>query len=338
MIPHNRPSLGPEEEAASARVLRSGWVAQGPEVEALEAEFAGFLGMDKGHAVAFSSGTSALFVALTALGANGKSLAHPAYVCSAVRHAAALAGALPIAFDNAPGQANADIAAIASSGAEMAIIPHMYGLPADIRALAGIPVIEDCAQALGTSWAGKPVPSAGIVGVFSFSATKIMTTGGQGGMAVSRDAGLADAMRDYRSFDQRRDSLNRFNFQMTDLQAAIGRAQLRKLPGFLARRNDLFARYRRAGLDLLDAAATDVPWQAARYRAVLRTDDPGRAIRRLAENGIKAIVPLEDWELLGPADDFPRAAALCRTSVSLPLYPSLTDGDFSRIIATLEAA
>ncbi|MEO7423953.1 MAG: DegT/DnrJ/EryC1/StrS family aminotransferase [Fibrobacteria bacterium] len=333
-VPHNRPTLGKEEEQAAGRAIRSGWLAQGKEVRALEEEFCAYLGLPPCHAVALSSGTAALFLALEALGAEGKSLAFPAYVCAALMNACRFAKADPILLDTCTGSPNLDPAALRRSGAAMAIVPHMYGIPMDVRALSkgSEPrqrLIEDCAQALGAKVDGSPVGLKGDAGVFSFYATKLMTTGGQGGMLVSRDKAVADAARDYREFDQRNDGKARFNLQMTDLQAAIGREQLRKLPGFLEKRRTLFDIYRAAGLRMLMPASPQL--HASPYRAVLLSESPGRVIAALETAGIRAINPLEEWELLGDGADFPNARALCASTVSLPLYPSLAENDARRI-------
>jgi perosamine synthetase len=334
LIPHNRPTLGLEEQRAAERVLAGGWLAQGDEVEAFENELCGHLGLPEGHAVAVSSGTAALFLALSVLDARGSSVSCPVYACSALVNAIRLAGAAPVLVDTAAGSPNIDPSQLSRSAVGFAIIPHMFGMPVDISAATnkGVTVIEDCAQALGASSGGAPIGLAGQVGIFSFYATKMITSGGQGGMLVSRDRGVADAARDYRQFDGRDDRKPRFNFQMTDLQAAIGRVQLRKLPGFIARRAEIFARYRDCGLDLLDDQGRGVP---VRYRIVVRTGNPRGLIDKLARSDIKAIVPVEDWELLGPADRFPNAAALSRTIVSLPAYPSLSDEELSRVIDIL---
>jgi perosamine synthetase len=334
MIPHNRPTLGLEEQRAADRVLASGWIAQGREVEAFENELCGYLGLPEGHAVAVSSGTAALFLALWILDAQGSTVACPVYACSALVNAIRLAGADPHFVDTAADRPNIDPSRLARATAGFSIIPHMFGMPVDISAATknGVVVIEDCAQALGASCAGAPVGVGGHVGIFSFYATKMMTSGGEGGMLVARDRGLADAARDYRQFDGRHDRKPRFNFQMTDLQAAIGRVQLGKLPGFVTRRGEIFARYRDAGFDLLDEKSHGVP---VRYRSIVRTQSPRAIIDNLARYDIKAIVPVEDWELLGPADQYPNAAALTRTAVSLPTYPSLSDEELSRIIDVL---
>jgi len=198
MIPHNRPTLGPEEDRAARRVLESGWLAQGTEVEAFENELCAFLGLPCGHAVAVSNGTSALFLALWVLGAKGAGIACPVYACTALTNAIALAGATPVLIDSEKDTPNIDTATLGVSNVEIAIVPHMFGFAVDLAKLNAMRVIEDCAQALGTCVRGKPVGVQGTVGIFSFYATKIITSGGQGGMLVSCDRGLVDAVRDYR--------------------------------------------------------------------------------------------------------------------------------------------
>lgn len=334
-IAHNRPTLGREEERAAARVLASGWVAQGPEVEAFENELCDHLGLPAGHAVALSSGTAALFLALWVLGARGKNVVCPVFACSALTNAIKLAGAQPRFVDVAASSPNVDMIAVNCSDAPIAIIAHMFGVPADIEALGGKTVIEDCAQALGATPRGRPVGRGGRVAIFSFYASKLITSGGQGGMLASADADIVAAARDFREFDRRPDRKQRFNIQMTDLQAAIGREQLKKLPSFAARRAEIFDLYSKAGFDLLDGPVGCTP---VRYRTVLRARNPRALIDALAGQEIKAIVPIEDWELLADPEAFPNALALTRATVSLPTYPSLRDEDVSRVIAAVRAA
>ena len=229
MIPHNRPTFGDAEKAAALRVLDSGWVAQGREVDAFEAEICAYLGLKEGCAVAVSSGTAALFMALWALDAKGKRVAVPVYSCAALRNAVVMAGAQLVAVDVEPNSPNIDLGTIPKNDVNLIVAAHMFGIPSRWpREFNSIPVIEDCAQAFGARMDGMPVGISGTAGVFSFYATKMITSGGQGGMLVSRDASMIDAARDYRQFDSRHDRVPRFNLQMTDLQAAVGRAQFRQ--------------------------------------------------------------------------------------------------------------
>lgn len=334
IIPHNKPTLGKEEEEAVIRIIRSGWVAQGKEVEKFENEFCNFLGLPDNHAVALSNGTSALFLALWALGAKDRKVAYPVYACSALRNASAMIDATDVQIDTAPDSPNINLNALKQSNAEIAIIPHMFGIPVDISGIDNMDIIEDCAQAIGARVNDVKVGLQGKVGIYSFYATKLITSGGNGGMFVSKDKALSDAVRDYREFDQRRDDKRRFNFQMTDLQAAIGREQLKKFPGFLERREEIFGMYKRAGLKLLDSIGKDfIP---VRYRAALLTPSPRKIIDSLSKAGVKAIVPVEDWELLGVPEKFPSALQLTKETVSLPVYPSLDNDDVKKIISVVK--
>jgi perosamine synthetase len=329
VIPHNQPCLSSDEKQAAERVLSRGWLVQGTEVETFENEMCGYLGLPMGHAVAMSSGTAALFVALRCLGARGATVACPVYACSALVNAITFAGAEPRFVDTTADSPNADAAALMRTGARFAVVPHMFGQPIDIAAIDGMIVVEDCAQALGARIHGHPVGLQGDVGIYSFNATKMITSGGQGGMVVSRDRKLVDDMRDFREFDCRRDRKPRFNFQMTDLQAAVGREQLKKLPAFLQRRADIFEQYRSAGFDLV---GNNSGGAAVRFRTVLRVSNPRTLIEHLARHDIGAIVPVEEWELLSGPDGFHNAATFSRTTVSLPTYPFLRNEDVARII------
>jgi perosamine synthetase len=329
MIPHNRPSLGIDEQTAAARVLGSGWVAQGQEVEAFEHELCRFFGIPDGHALVVSSGSAALYLALWALEGQGKKIGLPVYSCAALRNAVGLVGGYSVFFDCARGTPNVDIAQASRSEIDILIAPSMFGIPADLPKIRSYKVIEDLAQSLGAKKGGEYIGLRGDLGTCSFYATKMITSGGQGGAVISRDKVLMDKIRDFREFDCRYDSRIRFNFQMTDLQAAVGRAQLARLPALIARRDEWFTIYRQGGLDLLDDRTPGV--QPVRYRAVMRCDDPRRVIGALAAEEIRAIVPIEEFELLDVPADYPVAIAWTNTTVSLPVYPSLREEDVARI-------
>jgi len=324
--------LGQREVDAATRVLARGWVAQGREVEAFETEVCAYLGLAAGHAVALSSGTAALFVVLWALGARGKRVAIPVYSCAAVRNAVVMAGAEPVPIDVADDSPNMDLEQALHASADVIVAAHMFGVPDRWRSSSpSVHVIEDCSQALGARIGGRPVGTNGTAGVFSFYATKMLTSGGQGGMLVSTDKSLVDAVRDYRQFDCRRDRLPRFNLQMTDLQAAVGREQLSQLDAFVSKRREIRVRYASAGLPLWPAA--EVPGiEPCNYRAIIRAPNPQALIARLDETAIRAIVPIADWELLAEPGRFPRAAALAHSTVSLPIYPSLTQQEIAAVI------
>jgi perosamine synthetase len=331
VIVHNKPTIGRQEQQAVFKVLDSGYITQGIEVERFENEFCDFLGLPQRHAVAVSSGTSALFMALWSLKAKKKSIAMPVYVCSSLRNAVAMVQAKEALIDNAMDSPNINLNQIQKSNADIAIVPHMFGLPNEIQNIKDIDIIEDCAQSLGASIDNKKTGLIGKAGIFSFYATKLMTSGGQGGMFVSKDKNLVDKVRDYREFDCRRDQKERFNFQMTDIQASIGRVQLKKLPSFLERRQEIFEIYKESGLDLIASENN----ASVHYRAVIRINNPAEVKDKLLKQSIKTIIPIEDWELLGDGSKYRNSYNLTQTTLSLPIYPSLTNEDVLNIVNEL---
>ncbi|MGI0057295.1 MAG: DegT/DnrJ/EryC1/StrS family aminotransferase [Nitrosarchaeum sp.] len=336
-IQHNKPTLGREEEEAALRVLRSDWLSQGPEVEAFENDFCRFMGLPKGHSIAVSNGTSALFLSLWALKTTGKRVSFPAYACSAIRHSIAMIKGYENPTDITKNSPNIDLTRM-DQNTDISIIPHMYGIPVDLTDYDTTNVIEDCAQALGAKINGKLVGLQGVFGVFSFYASKLMTSGGQGGMVISENYDLINSIRDYREFDYRRDDKKRFNFQMTDLQAAIGREQLKKIPRFLNDRERIFNLYKEAGFELLDIDKNDKrKISPVRYRAIVKTENSMKMISSLASSGIEAKIPTEDWELLGDPQLLPNALELTKNTVSLPIYPSLSNDEVSKIIQSTKS-
>ena len=226
MIPHNLPSLDSLESQKLKKVISSRWLAQGKETEYFENEICNFLNIPDGHAVAVSSGTAALYLSLLFLKKQKKNMPIPVYLCSAVKNAVHLAGSYEKLIDTDTEYPNISYKTISN---KFSIIPHMFGIPNDLQKFKGNNYIEDCAQSLGAKVSEKFCGTIGLCGVFSFYATKMITTG-QGGMVVSNNKDLINAIKDYREFDCRKDKKYRFNFQMTDLQASIGRVQLKKLP------------------------------------------------------------------------------------------------------------
>jgi dTDP-4-amino-4,6-dideoxygalactose transaminase len=256
------PDVGPVEEAYVLDALRSGWVAPlGPQVDAFEREIATRVGTT--HAVALSSGTAALHLALHVLGARpGTVVVVPTLTFVATANAVMYTGAEPVFVDCDPATGNIDVGLLAQllrqprvSGRRVAaVVPvDMFGACADYDALlpvcaeASVPVLEDAAEALGATYRGRPAGSFGRAGILSFNGNKILTTSG-GGMLVCDDPVLAERAR-YLS-TQARQPLPHYehtevgyNYRLSNLLAALGRGQLVRLDGMLARRRALRERY-----------------------------------------------------------------------------------------------
>ena len=333
MIPHNRPTLGIEESKAVERVILSGNVAQGEEVRKFENEFCSFMGLPNGHAIVVSSGTSALFLALWVLNARNKKIIFPGYVCSALHHAVKMIGGEEVFIDTSPNSPNISINKINQSNADISIIPHMFGIPIDFNKLEKTIAIEDCCQALGAKIKGKLVGLQSKIGIFSFYATKLMTTGGQGGMLISKEKKIIEEVRNFLDCDAMRNNQQKFNFKMTDMQAAIGRVQLKKLPKFLARRQEIFSMYKNANIELVDIPEKDtLDIFPVRYRAIMKTKEPNKIVNHLNLHDIKAMIPMEGWI---DESNFPNAFKLTKKYVSLPIYPTLDNRDVKKIISVI---
>ena len=328
-IPHSRPTLGEEEIRAAAEVIASGQLAQASKVAAFEKAVCARLGAPA--AVAVSSGTAALHLSLLALGVGpGDEVILPSYVCSALLNVVNYIGASPVLTDIDPDTLNIDPRDAhrkKTARTRAVIVPHLFGLPADLASLGklDVPIIEDCAQALGAAYHRRPVGTFGDTAVFSFYATKMIATG-EGGMVVCRSAALADKIRNLRAYDRRDRYQVGFNYKMTDMQAAIGLVQLRRLDTFLQRRKAIARRYRQVLAPLSFRLPPSDPGHIY-YRFVMGMQgDASGWIEQLAAKGIHCdrpvFMPLHRY--LG-FDGYPETETARRRCLSIPIYPSLTD-------------
>lgn len=346
MIPHNKPTIGKEEIAAVAKVLRSGWIAEGKKVEEFENAVCRYIGIAKGSAVAVSSGTAALYLALLSLDiGKGKEVIIPTYVCSAVLHAVTQTGARPVLVDVDLGNLNSSFDEVRKKITPQTaaiILTHTYGMPADSARFSSlsVPIIEDSAQAIGARIRGRHVGLAGKAATFSFYASKMITTG-YGGMIVSEDKNLIEKVRDYRQFDYREDYKQRFNFHLSDIQAAMGLVQLKRLPSFLKKRAHIAATYKKALPKLTLWSTATKEMKPNLYRILLRTKHAGDLKRHLESKGIKTIIPLERFELLHrqlglDPENFPESEKIVEETLSLPAYPSLPLSEAKKIARAIE--
>lgn len=348
-ICHNKPSLGLEESEAVTKVLQSNWLIAGVQVEQFELNIKQFTGTK--YAIALNSGTSALHLALIALGvAEGDEVILPTFTVADVLSAVCYTRAKPVLVDIERNGVNADADQIKKNITEKTkaiIIPHMFGSVAQIEEIKkyGIPIIEDCAQAIGTTYKNKPVGGFGDIGIFSFYATKTLSIG-QGGMLVTNNKKYYQYIRDIINYNGPDSFRVRYNYPMTDIAASIGNVQLKKLPAFIKRRRHIASRY----ISALDSTSIDYfpkkenltnvcPW-----RFILKFDNikkRDRAKRKFDEKAITAICPLRQCELLHSflkldKKNFSRAEEMAKTSLSIPLYPSLTEVEVERTVAVLE--
>lgn len=353
-IPIARPVISENEKRRVLAVLDSGMLVAGAQVRAFEAAFAAYLGVE--HAVATSSGTTALQVALEALriGPGDRVVTTP-FTFVATSNAILHAGAVPVFVDVDPVTYSLDPGAVeqaARDGARALLCVHLYGLPCDlgplleIRKRHGILLIEDCAQAHGAKYREQKVGTFGDAAIFSFYPSKNMTTG-EGGMVVTGDAETAHRARLLVNVGQNGSTeyvyeAIGYNYRMTDIAAALGLGQLERL-------DDLNAA-RRAHARQLTEAFTGLPWLTPPaepaghlhvYNQYTIRASRGRdaLARHLTAAGIghrvyyPSLIPdAPAYVRLGFGGDYPVAAALTREVLSLPVHPALEDGDLVRIV------
>ena len=219
VIPHSRPTLDGGDVSSVSEVIRSGQIVQDEVVGEFEKKVAKYIGVN--GAAATSTGTSALHLSLLALGIKkGDHVAIPGFVCSALLNVVKYVGAHPILVDVDPETYNIDVHDLRKKikkTTRAIILPHQFGLPADIDEVMslGVPVIEDCAQAIGAVYKGEKTGSFGTLSCFSFYATKVLSTG-EGGMVVSNSRKLLKKIRDLREYDNKKNYSIRYNYKMTD--------------------------------------------------------------------------------------------------------------------------
>jgi perosamine synthetase len=380
MIPIAKPLIGEAEHAATLRPLASGWITQGPEVAAFEQEFAAVVGAR--HACAVSNCTTALHLALRAVGVGpGTEVVTVSHSFIATANAIRYCGATPVFVDIDPASfnMNPDLVEAAITADTRAILcVHQMGMPCDLRRIVeigrrrGIPVIEDAACAIGSEilWDGQWQPIGrphGDIACFSFHPRKVITTG-DGGMLTTANPDYDRQFRLWRQHSMSVPDTVRhgsssiifesypelgFNYRMTDLQAAIGREQLKRLPAIVARRREIAEKYRVTLAELPGVVPPAEPawarsnWQGycvglppgSDQRAVMQAMlDAGVSTRRgiMCSHREPAYAPgREPWTGRGPLTASERATD---RSILLPLFHQLTAEEQHTVVAELAKA
>ncbi|MGZ8562422.1 MAG: DegT/DnrJ/EryC1/StrS family aminotransferase [Candidatus Limnocylindria bacterium] len=353
MIPIARPQMGEDEKSRVWEAMDSGSLAQGPRVREFEERFAAFIG--SGHAVATSSGTTALHLALLGYGIGpGDEVITVPFTFIASANSILYTGARPVFVDIGEDDFTMDVAQVeaAITPRTRAIMPvSLYGQPADMPAITemaerhGLEVVEDACQAHGAAIGDRKSGTWG-AGTFSFYPTKNMTTG-EGGMLTTHDAELADRARLLREHGMKvryHHDVVGYNFRMTDIAAAIGLAQLPKLDAYNERRRAIAARYDRELRGVIPptvrAGVTHVYHQ---YTILVNRRD--EFAERLKERGVGSAIyyPIpvhrqKPFVALGyGGESYPVTDRLTDEVLSIPVHPSLSDDEVAQVIGAVNA-
>ncbi len=362
MIPIAKPNIGKEEEEAVLEVLRSGMLAKGPKSKEFEADFAKYTGTN--HAVSTSSGTSALHISLMANGiGQDDEVVIPPITFFATASTVLFCGAKPVFVDVDPDTYNIDVTKVeeAVTDKTKAIMPvHMYGQPVDMGPLMEIAkkhnlkVIEDACQSHGAEYGGKKVGTFGDASCFSFYPTKNMVAG-EGGMIVTDDQNLKTEcmlLRDHGEIVHYEHVLLGYNYRMTEIGAAIGIEQLKKLPGFIHKRQEN-AKALTEGLSDLDGIQTPVVGANSThvyYQYIIKVEKPfpldrDQLVEYMKQREIGARPsypkPLSEQAILrtlGVGADCPVAREALMKMMELPVHPLVSKNDITYIVDTVRQA
>jgi perosamine synthetase len=359
MIPIAKPLIGEEEKKAVCSVLDSGIIAQGPRVKEFEEAFASFIGTK--FAVATSSGTTALCAALHSLGIkSGDEVITTPFTFIATANSILHCGAKPVFVDVDAKTFNIDpklIAAKISPKTKALLIVHLFGQPCDMQPILDIckkhnlKLIEDCCQAHGAEYKSKKVGSFGDCGVFSFYPTKNMTTC-EGGIIVTNDEKLVEACKLYRDHGSKVKYLHEtigFNLRMTDVSAAIGLVQLKKLNEFNKKRLEnavkLTNNLKNIKGVITPHIAQDVLHVFNQYTVRIKPEFGvvrDAVMEKLKQAGIGANIyypiPIHKqpfYQKLGYADVLPETEKAAQEVLSIPVHPSLSEQDINAIASAL---
>lgn len=348
MISHSKPTLSKKETAAIADVIKTGKISAGVHTREFESGLANYIGCK--YATAVNSGTSALISTLLALEIGPyDEVIIPAYTCSSVYFAVKAVGAEPVLADINLDTFSIDqniVKELITPNTTAIILVHNFGIPAQMNKILerDIPVIEDCAHAIGGSYNNKKLGSFGIASIFSFYATKMITTG-EGGAVLTNSKKLKNAIDEIKNADSLNNKpLKKFNFKFTDIQAAMGKVQLEKIDSFIRKRRRIAKKYNATFQKIVGMGIPERDFSSDTfYRYILKMPNKNKAnaiIDSTNKSGISCDRPVQTAPFLffNDQNKFKNSKIANDCLVSIPIYPSLSENDVKKIIYNCKIA
>jgi len=342
-ITHSKPFVSKEDIEAVEEQVNSYIHSTGSKTEEFEEKMSKFIGVK--YANATTSGTTALHLALMALNVSkGDEVIIPSYVCQAVLNAVNYTKATPVLADIDRDSFNISkntIKPLITDKTKAIIVPHMFGIPADMDSIMdlGIPVIEDCAQSIGAEYNGKKLGCLGDIGIFSFYATKVISTG-QGGMVLTSSRKIKNRLDDLTRYDRRDNYKVAYNYKLSDIQSALGISQLKKLDYFIKRRKEISEKYDNSFKNTF-LKLSSKPKGSFPFRYIIRLDNKKK--RDEIQNKLREKEIIIEQPVFKPLHQYIGLDSLKfinsenahNTLLSIPLYPALTDEEVEYVIKNL---
>lgn len=344
MIPHNKLTFDKTEEIAVKKIVQSGYWAGGKEVEKLEEKITEIT--NRKYAIGVSSGLSALRLSLLSLevGKNDEVII-PAYSCVAIPNAVLSCGAIPVPVDVIPDNWNLDFKNIQSkisSKTKAIIAVNTFGLNANVKKnnTFHIPVIEDCAHAIGKIDNDYVFGKQGVISIASFYATKLVG-GGEGGAVMTDDKNIADFIYDYRDYTDKKPSGLRLNEKMSNIDASLSLCQLNRIKSMVKMRQEIadgyqemFSKLQTEFSEFVLPAFEKRIWY--RYVVYCKNIKAAKIISELQSNGVSAAMPVENWMNEKERIEYPNSSFACEHLVSLPIYPTLKKNDRKAVVKAVK--
>jgi perosamine synthetase len=336
MINHNLPNVGIKEINYAKDAIIKNNLSNKKIVRKFEDKICKILKIKKDCVVACSSGSAAIFLAMKFLNPNNQKVGIPIYSCKSLKNSLDLLKIKSEFIDNKENSPNIDIYQLKKKKIKYAIIPHTYGVPVDTTFLIKnkIKFVEDCSHSFGSFFNGKFLGLHGSIGIASFSTTKLITTGGHGGIVFSKNIRIINKIRKFLDYDKPENKKG-FNLNMPDINAAIGLAQLEKLKKFKKKRQFICKLYKKLPVRNVFSDLKYIN-KLMIYRFVILHTKSNQLKKFLKKKGINAINPIEKKEMHYSEKKFYNSELFCKKTLSLPLNNSIQVTEVKKIFKNVK--